>query len=244
MSLIRVQKSAPSALVAAPEVRESATREQLLDAGSEVFAECGFRRATVRDICRRAGANVAAVNYHFGGKDELYLAVLRRNFQSALRRFPPDGGVPAGASAEERLAGFVRSFVDRIFVTGPDSCHGRILAREMVDPTPALDAVVETEMRGVARGLESLVREVMGPGAEGRDVWLAMASVVSQVVFYQHCRPVISRLLPGLRFAEGDLAMLAAHITRFSLAGLRGSGPSAAKGRAARARSVRVGGRS
>lgn len=218
---------------------ESATREQLLAAGAAVFAESGYRRATVRDICRRAGANGAAVNYHFGGKDGLYVAVLRSNFQSALRRFPPDGGVPADAPARERLAGFVRSFVERIFVTGPESCHGRILAREMVDPTPALAEVVESEMRSTARGLEALVRELLGPGVDDDDVWLSMASVVSQVVFYQHCRPVIRLLLPGLKFAEADLPALAAHITRFSLAGLSAAPAAAGPSRTGRRNTAR-----
>ena len=198
-----------------------ATREQLLAAAAEVFAECGFRDATVRDICRKAGANGASVNYHFGGKDELYREVLRKNFQVALQRFPPDGGVPPDAPAEERLEGFIRSFLHRIFVSGPSSFHGRILAREMVDPTPALDALVGTEIRAMAEQLNAILAELLGPGMDPRRARMGMASVVSQIVFYQHCRPVISRLFPDLLFEGDQIPVLAAHITRFSLAGLR-----------------------
>ena len=49
------------------------TRQRLLEPASEVFAQKGFRDATIAEICREAGANVAAVNYHFGSKGELYV---------------------------------------------------------------------------------------------------------------------------------------------------------------------------
>jgi AcrR family transcriptional regulator len=47
------------------------TREALLEAAAQVFAELGFRAATVREICQRARANIASVNYHFGDKENL-----------------------------------------------------------------------------------------------------------------------------------------------------------------------------
>ena len=55
-----------------------ATRERVLDAAESLFAESGFRGASVRDICNLAGVNPGAVSYHFGGKRQLYRSVLRR----------------------------------------------------------------------------------------------------------------------------------------------------------------------
>ena len=52
------------------------TRRRLLDTAAQLFSQRGFKNVTVRDLCDEANANVAAVNYHFGSKDGLYLAVV------------------------------------------------------------------------------------------------------------------------------------------------------------------------
>src|ERR1017187_4978540 len=79
------------------------TRRQLFEAAGAVFAEAGSRETTVREICRRAGANVAAVNYHFGDKETLYLEVLRYAPPKALEKYPPLLNVPADAPPEKKL---------------------------------------------------------------------------------------------------------------------------------------------
>src|SRR5579872_740133 len=59
------------------------TREKLIEAAGRVFAEKGYQGATVREICRQAGANVASVNYTFGDKLGLYTEVLRQSVRAA-----------------------------------------------------------------------------------------------------------------------------------------------------------------
>src|SRR5258705_515061 len=113
------------------------TDDRLLQAAGEVFAEFGFRRATVRDICSRAGANVAAVNYHFGDKAGLYAAVVKYGVGAAIQKYPPDMGLPTDkpASAEQRLRAFVRGFLHRILEPGPGAWHGRLMMWGMAEPT-------------------------------------------------------------------------------------------------------------
>src|SRR5215475_15617031 len=84
------------------------TRQRVLEAAGEVFAARGFRAATVREICQRAKANLAAVNYHFGDKERLYAAVLQYTFHCA-EPYPLDLGLGGEASEEERLRAFIRS---------------------------------------------------------------------------------------------------------------------------------------
>src|SRR5688500_1118917 len=90
------------------------TRQRLLEAAGEVFAEQGFSKATVRDICTRAGANIAAVNYHFGDKEKLYCAVVRYAQGCALEKYPPYMGLGPDAPAADRLRAFVVSFLLRL----------------------------------------------------------------------------------------------------------------------------------
>src|SRR5882672_11964256 len=110
---------------------EPDTRQRLLDAAGEVFAEHGFRKATVRDICRRAGANVAAVNYHFRDKEHLYGQVLAYCGRCALEKYPPGGGTSPDAPARDRLAAFIRNYLDRLLDEGRPAWHGQLIAREV-----------------------------------------------------------------------------------------------------------------
>ena len=63
-----------------------ATRDALLAAGTELFAERGFDGASVDAIARKAGVNKAMINYHFGGKRQLYRAIVRTTFSEIVER--------------------------------------------------------------------------------------------------------------------------------------------------------------
>lgn len=197
------------------------TRQQLLEAAAAVFAQRGFDSATVREICERAGANVASVNYHFGDKETLYAEVLKYALHRANEKFPPGRGLKPGATVEERLRAFVHSFLLRIFEEGPQAWHGKLMMREMVKPTAALDALVEAEIRPMAERLQRIIREILGRKASAAEIRLSAMSVVSQILFYHHCRPVITRIFPDAKFGPRDLERLADHITEFSLAALQ-----------------------
>src|SRR6478672_848939 len=105
---------------------DRATRGRLIDAAGHVFAAKGFKAATVRDICQRAGANVAAINYHFGDKERLYAEVLRYAHHCAMQRHPPEMGVTPKAPAPHRLRAFVVSFLRRMFDEGRPEWQGKI----------------------------------------------------------------------------------------------------------------------
>jgi AcrR family transcriptional regulator len=199
-----------------------ATRTQILEAAGEVFAEVGFRDATVREICHRAGANVAAVNYHFGDKETLYTEVLRYSQARALEKYPPLLNIGPAATPEEKLRAFIHSLLLRVFEKGPIAWHGKLMSREMVDPTAALDSIIAEKIRPMAEQLRGIVAELLHRPVGDETVRLCSFSIVSQCVFYHHCRPVLTRLYPEQPPLDTVGAeRLADHITRFSLAALR-----------------------
>jgi AcrR family transcriptional regulator len=203
------------------------TRRQLLEAAGGVFAEAGFRDATVREICRRADANVAAINYHFGDKETLYAEVLRYSHGKALEKYPPLLGVAANAPPGKKLRAFVHSLLLRIFDKGPTAWHGKLMSREMIEPTSALDSLVEERMRPMVTQLWKIVAEILDCPVNDERVRLCSLSVVSQCVFYHHCRPIVSRLFPNkLPQDATSIEHLAGHITNFSLAAMKHPSPA------------------
>ena len=196
------------------------TEQRLLEAAGEIFAECGYQSATTRQICEKAGANIAAINYHFGDKEGLYMAVLRSVPKVYADKHPADLGLTRDATAEQKLYAYLRSLLRRIFDEGRPGWHTKLISREMIEPTQALDTLVEEAARPVHQELASIVRELLGSGATEEVVRLCTLSIISQCVYYHHARSVLRRLYPEQKYGAGDIHRLTDHIMKFSLAAL------------------------
>jgi len=200
------------------------TRERLLEAAGEVFAARGYQNATVREICTRARANVAAINYHFGDKESLYSETLQYAFRFAVEKYPLGMGTEANATAEQKLVAFIHNYLDRLLDEGRPAWHGQLISREMVDPTPALDAVINNFVRPQQQGLAVIVGEILGGPAKpatAEQLRIGVCSVVGQCVFYKHCRPVLSKMMPEIDYTPAGRKVLAEHLATFSIAGLK-----------------------
>ncbi len=186
-----------------------------MDAAGEVFANKGFEQTTVREICRKAKANIAAINYHFGNKRELYAAVVAHSQTWANERLP----AAAEESAENRLREFVRQFLWKLLDPGRPSWHGRLLAREMSEPTEAIEGLVRDEIRPRYEVLQGIIRELAGD-VPPRVIAKCAASIVGQMLHYHFARPVLRLVSPVYGDLEKHVEELADHVTRFSLAGV------------------------
>lgn len=193
------------------------TRTRLLQAAGEVFAEHGFHAATVRQITERAGVNLAAVNYHFRDKAELYAAVIRDCFFRSGNQPPLDPTLPC----EERLRLFIERFVHERFDPFRPEWHHRLMVRETMEPTPALQTMIDEQICPRARELAGIIQEITGPGLTEEEVRLLTFSVIGQAVFYIRHNTLAGRIFPACAAEPPDASVLAAHIHRFSLAALR-----------------------
>lgn len=202
-----------------PTVADQETRQRLLDAAAQLFAEHGFNSVTVRDICKQADANVAAVNYYFRDKWGLYKEILQDiiEYQKRTSELAHDAG--PGKSPEERLRHYIRVFLQRALGGGGrDICAGKLMAREMADPSPGLDLFIDEAIRPNSARLGALVAEIMGlPPADPR-VGACVGSIQTQMVGLMN--PVARRLVPALNSPE-VIEGIARHIAEFSLAGIR-----------------------
>jgi TetR/AcrR family transcriptional regulator, regulator of cefoperazone and chloramphenicol sensitivity len=196
-------------------------RLKLLESAGEAFADKGFARATIREICERAGANVAAVNYYFRDKETLYLEAIKYWSEESRKKYPPDLDLVPPATAEEKLHAFIRSFLFRILDKSRPGWHGKLVAREMVEPTGVLDGLIETAYRPMSDRLRQIVRELGRDRLSDVEVRLCSRSILGQCLYYSHARPVISRLDPEDTFEPPDIERLADHITGFSVRAIR-----------------------
>jgi TetR/AcrR family transcriptional regulator, regulator of cefoperazone and chloramphenicol sensitivity len=196
------------------------TRARLLEAAAEEFAEHGFRHAKVQNICQRAQANLAAVNYHFGGKEQLYQAVIHYSLESdeaLLSNLTAD----LASSPEERLRQFVKGLLFGMLSSGRPAWHGKLMMHEGANPTTALDLVIEHLVRPMHDLLHAIIADLLGANADPDLVAFFTTSVMSQCATYHHSMEFVVRMNPGQRFDPADIEQLAGRIARFSLAGIR-----------------------
>jgi AcrR family transcriptional regulator len=197
------------------------TRQRLLKAAGEVFAKRGFRNATIRRICHRARANLAAVNYHFGDKKRLYAAVMEYAHTRAREKYPLIRSETEAEPAAERLRAFIHYFLFSLLDEGVPAWFGKLMAQEMIAPTSALDNLVEKFIRPMSQNLETIVRELLGAAATEVQVRHCQLSIVGQCLHYRNSKPVIQRLFPLQTYNPEDIRAVAEHITRFSLGALK-----------------------
>jgi TetR/AcrR family transcriptional regulator, regulator of cefoperazone and chloramphenicol sensitivity len=200
------------------------TRRRLLDSAELLFARQGFACTSVRDITRQARCNVAAVNYHFGGKLNLY----REMFLSRMARVREQRlasimaarqGAPETDALEHVLQVFASAFLEPLL----DESHGRrlieLISRETLDPQLPPEMFHVEVFAPVRDALADAIGQTV-PGLSEDAARKCVMSVVSQLIQLAHT--VRHLQLAGTKeAARSELKTLIDHIVSFSAAGVR-----------------------
>ncbi|MBA4418779.1 MAG: DUF1956 domain-containing protein [Syntrophus sp. (in: bacteria)] len=193
------------------------TKRRILEAAGKIFAARGFQGTTVRDICSEADVNIAAVSYHFRDKKNLYFDTLKYWQAAAFQKYPHIRETDASLPPEDRLRAFVFQFVSRMLNDGNASWFGKLMAKEVIEPTEALDIVVEEAVRPSFEILRSIVTELIGNVSDERTIRLCCASIIGQSLYFFYSQPVIAKLFSGNTPGFTEPELIADHVARFSV---------------------------
>jgi len=198
----------------------SAVKMSILKAAGDIFVEKGYRATTIRQICTQAGVNVAAVNYYFGDKKNLYASVLSYYKDTALKKYPLDYGMHKGDSPRSQIQSFIYAMILRFFEEDSEPQFGKLLVRELIEPTGELDSVINDMFRPSFTLLASLVKEILGDQATDATVFLCSMSIVGQCLYFRNSPWVARRMMKKENFTRKEIQTLADHISQFTLAAL------------------------
>lgn len=192
------------------------TRARLLSSAVRLFTAKGFSKVTVREICGSAKANVAAINYHFGGKKGLYDEVVHAAIETMQTTTVAMREAGAGRPASEQLAAYVSVFLHRVVPARSGWIH-QLMMRELADPTPALDLVLEKVLLPRLAYLKEIVAALLDcPVSDSRVERCAMSVHSQCIALMSPAAAVATRKL-----TKRQIGQIADHIVEFSLAGVR-----------------------
>jgi AcrR family transcriptional regulator len=200
------------------------TRQRLLMAAGELFAQRGVEGVSIREICDRAEANVAAVNYHFGDKQQLYLATVEFAHRGGFNVTPPV--IPQDLPPAERLRAFIHGLVHFLFGIERPAWHMQLLLREFADPSEGCRRIVDEFARPMERMMETTLADVVPPETTQLQRRQIALSIIGQCIHYKVHGPMLRILLGDEAYAALTVPQrIAEHVTRFTLAAL-GLGPT------------------
>jgi AcrR family transcriptional regulator len=193
------------------------TRQKLLAAAQAVFVEVGFYDATIREICKRAGVNIALVNYHFGDKLGLYTEVLKSaTMISALTML--DRVKDPTADPVDLLRDLITVIMRNMSRT--DRPFDILMQQERLRPTPAMGFLIEQTMRPGYDAMCALIGRVLQLPADHPRCRLATHSIIGQIKQFGEPECLLSQLDPTILTGKTP-EEIADFITNFSLSYLQ-----------------------
>jgi TetR/AcrR family transcriptional regulator, regulator of cefoperazone and chloramphenicol sensitivity len=206
------------------EVAAKDVRDRLLDVAEKLFSERGFADTSVRDITAEANCNVAAVNYHFGGKENLYtdvwrhnLLLLRNNQLASIEKVMSDN--QGTVRLEDLLKSFAEAFIGPLVDETGSSRLLKLMMREMLDKRLPPDMFADEVIKPTIGAMQKALLKTC-PGLQESQIAMIVFSIVGQLIHAIRVRTMFGQSDRGdlLGF---DLSGTVDHIIKFSAAGIR-----------------------
>ena len=204
-------------------IKSGPTRQALLETAGEVFAAVGFEGASGRDICERAGANVAAINYYFGGIEGLHEAVVEEAHARLVGLAPVLELVSSTGTAEWRLTRLFQLLLETsLDIAGSTAWPMKVLTRESLGKSDHLDVLRETDLVPKLRVVRRLIAEFMElPEDHGAATDACLAYLSASVMLHMADHQAIQRAFPSRRAGNLADSSIVAHLTEFMLGGIK-----------------------
>ena len=192
------------------------TRQRLLEAGIELFAELGYERASTRAIARRAGVSLPALQYYFGGKEGLHRACTEYITEDVLSRLSPAServrlalGRNDLTRAEllELLRAVVEPFLEGLAVERPES-WALFFARAQGEHGVAFEAIFQQIGGRLLAIVMEIVSRILARPAASPEVAIRAVAIVGQIALVRRARPIFLRALGWPDFDGDRLATL------------------------------------
>jgi AcrR family transcriptional regulator len=215
------QRQAAKRKPSRPAVRENGaqTKQQLLEVAGRVFAERGYVYATSKEICELANANIAAVNYHFGGKDGLYAAVLEEAHARLVSIDIVTEITQSKVSGADKLRLLLRKIVGEIAKRDSGAWELRVLSRELMAPTSLMDGMMKNQVVPKAKLVTGMIGDILGVPATHPAVSRSTVNIIGPCLFLLIANPDWQKkIFPALLT---DTQALVDHMVAFALGGLQ-----------------------
>lgn len=154
------------------------TRTRILDVAEELFGERGFDGVSIRDITRQARVNLAAINYHFGGKEELIAAIFERHFVPVNRaRLAALTAVEESAKRktpklEDILEAFIRPTVQCSFATGKSAkAFSKLFGRCLSEPNPEIEHLLKRQFEPLMKRMDGALMRALPQLTRSEIFW-------------------------------------------------------------------------
>jgi AcrR family transcriptional regulator len=153
------------------------TRSRILDVAEELFGEQGFDRVSIRDITRQARVNLAAINYHFGAREDLIAAVFERRVVpvnkariAALDKV--EQSAKENPKVEDILDAFIRPAVQCSFGTAKgEKAFSKLFGRCLSEPNPEIETLLKRQFEPLQKRMDAALMKALPHLSRSEIFW-------------------------------------------------------------------------